>query len=84
MAKVSVTIKVFPEDPSGLNALRKEIGKVVDIQETKEEDIGFGVKALVIRFLADESGGVDTIEERIGAIAGVSQVQVTSVDRAEL
>ncbi len=84
MAKVSVVIKVFPEDPSGLEALRASISKIVDIQETKEEDIGFGVKALVIRFLADEAGGVDAIEEKIAAIEGVSQVQITSVDRAEL
>lgn len=84
MAKVSVTLKVFPEDPSGLEALKAAISKLVDIQETREEDIGFGVKALVIRFLADESGGVDTIEEKIAGIEGVSQVQITSVDRAEL
>jgi translation elongation factor aEF-1 beta len=84
MAKVSVTLKVFPEDPSGLKALKAAVGKVVDIQEAKEEDIGFGVKALVIRFLTDEGGGVDAIEEKIGAMEGVSQVQVTSVDRAEI
>lgn len=84
MAKVSVTLKVFPEDPSGLQDIKAAIGKMVDIREAKEEDIGFGVKALVIRFIADEAGGVDTIEEKIGAIAGVSQVQVTSVDRVEL
>ena len=84
MAKVSVVLKVFPEDPSGLNALKGAISKIIDIQETKEVDIGFGVKALVIRFLADESGGIDTIEEKIAAIEGVSQVQITSVDRAEL
>jgi len=84
MAKVSVTLKVFPEDPSALHGLKAAIGKIVAIQETKEEDIGFGVKALVIRFLMDEGGGVDAIEEKIGAIEGVSQVQVTSVDRAEI
>ncbi len=84
MAKVSVTLKVFPEDPSGLNALKEAISRLVDIQDAREEDIGFGVKALVIRFLADEAGGVDAIEEKIAAIEGVSQVQVTGVDRAEL
>jgi len=84
MAKVSVTLKVFPKDPSGLQAIKEAIGKIVDIQETGEDEIGFGVKALVVRFLADEAEGVDRIEERIGAIEGVSQVQVTAVDRAEL
>lgn len=84
MAKVSVTLKVFPEDPSGLQAIKEAIGKIVDIQETGEDEIGFGVKALVVRFLADEAEGVDRIEEKIGAIEGVSQVQVTAVDRAEL
>lgn len=84
MAKVSVTLKVFPEDPSRLDALRGAISKVVDIVETKEEEIGFGVKALLIRFLMDDAGGVDAIEEKIASIEGVSQVQITSVDRAEL
>jgi translation elongation factor aEF-1 beta len=84
MAKVSVTLKVFPEDPSALEALKAEVSKVVQIVESKEEDIGFGVKALSIRFLMEESAGVDAIEEKIASIEGVSQVQVTSVDRVEL
>ncbi|MFA5411855.1 MAG: hypothetical protein WC350_00710 [Candidatus Micrarchaeia archaeon] len=84
MAKVSVTLKVFPEDPSALDALKAEVSKVVQIVESKEEDIGFGVKALSIRFLMEESAGVDAIEEKIASIKGVSQVQVTSVDRVEL
>lgn len=84
MAKVSVTLKIFPEDPSGLDALKAEVSKVVQVVESKEEDIGFGVKALSIRFLMEESAGVDAIEEKIASIEGVSQVQVTSVDRAEL
>ncbi|MEW5996922.1 MAG: elongation factor 1-beta [Candidatus Micrarchaeota archaeon] len=84
MAKVSVTLKVFPEDPSGLDALKAAISKVVEIAETREEDIGFGVKALIIRFLMDDAGGIDAVEEKIASIDGVSQVQITSVDRAEL
>jgi translation elongation factor EF-1beta len=84
VAKVSVTLKVFPEDPSALDALKAEVSKVVQIVESKEEDIGFGVKALSIRFLMEESAGVDAIEEKIASIKGVSQVQVTSVDRVEL
>jgi translation elongation factor aEF-1 beta len=84
MAKVSVTLKVFPEDPSALEALKEAVSKVVQVVESKEEDIGFGVKALSIRFLMEEADGVDAIEEKIAAIEGVSQVQVTSVDRVEL
>ncbi|MDD2655449.1 MAG: hypothetical protein PHQ80_02150 [Candidatus ainarchaeum sp.] len=84
MAKVSVTLKVFPEDPSGLDAIKAAVSEIVQVVESKDEDIGFGVKALSIRFLMDEAAGVDAIEEKIAAIAGVSQVQVTSVDRVEL
>jgi translation elongation factor aEF-1 beta len=84
VAKVSVTLKIFPEDPSALDALKEAVSKVVQVVESKEEDIGFGVKALSIRFLMEESAGVDAIEEKIAAIEGVSQVQVTSVDRVEL
>ncbi len=84
MAKVSVTLKVFPEDPAQLEKVKGTISGMVEIAESKEEEIGFGVKALVIRFLMEESGGIDAIEEKIAAIEGVSQVQVISVDRAEL
>lgn len=84
MAKVSVTIKIFPEDPSGLEAIREAASGMVQVSESREEDIGFGVKALIIRFLMDEDAGVDAVEEKLAGIQGVSQVQVTSVDRVEL
>ena len=84
MAKVSVTLKVFPEDPAQLEKVKGAVSGIVEVVDSKEEEIGFGVKALVVRFLMDDSGGIDAVEEKIAAIEGVSQVQVISVDRAEL
>ncbi|HNT60949.1 MAG TPA: hypothetical protein PKJ97_03155 [Candidatus Bilamarchaeaceae archaeon] len=84
MAKVSVTVKIFPEDPSGLQEIKAAVSGIVKISESREEEIGFGVKALVIRFLMDEDAGVDAVESKLAGIPGVSQVQVTSVDRVEL
>ena len=77
-------MKVFPEDPAQLEKVKGAISGLVDVVESKEEDIGFGVKALIIRFLTEESGGIDAVEEKIAAIEGVSQVQVVNVDRVEL
>lgn len=84
MAKVSITAKIFPEDPARLQEVKDAAAVIVPLSESYEEEIGFGVKVLIIRFLRDEDAGVDVIEEKLAGIPGVSQVQITSVDRVEL
>ena len=81
MAEVMVTLKVFPEDPGKLEEIRQEVSKIVSIDKLEEEEIGFGVKALLVHFRTEEEGGLDPIEEKIAALDSVSQVQVTRVDR---
>ena len=81
MAEVMVTLKVFPEDPEKLEEIRQEISKIVSVDKFEEEEIGFGVKAVLVHFRTEEGGGLDPIEEKIAALDTVSQVQVTRVDR---
>ena len=81
MGEVVVTLKVFPEDPEKFNALKEEVSKIVKIEKSGEEEIGFGVKALIVTFIMGDEGGINEIEEKIASIEGVSNVQVTSVDR---
>ena len=88
MAKVIITMKVMPESPDidleGLQSASEqkisdwggEVGKVLI------EPVAFGLKAVVIMFIMDESkGGTDPLEEQISGITGVQSVQVTDVRR---
>ncbi len=81
MGEVAVTVKIFPEDVEKLEEIKAEVSKIVKIAKSDAEDIGFGLKALKIVFVMDDSGGVDEIEQKLSSIPGVSQVQVEDVRR---
>jgi len=51
--------------------------------KSEQEPIAFGLKALKITFVSDESkGSTDALEENIKKIAGVNSVEVIDVRRA--
>jgi len=81
MGEVAVTIKVFPEDPAKLEDVKKAVGELVKVVKIQEEPIGFGLVAAVITFVMEDAGGMDEIEDKIGALPDVSQVQVIDMDR---
>ena len=90
MARVVVTLKIMPESPeidlSKIEAKAKT--KIVDFSQSKEmkieqEPIAFGLKALKITFVMDESkGSTDALEEHIKNVSGVNSVEVVDVRRA--
>ena len=90
MAKVVVTLKIMPENPEvDLAAIEKEAkAKIIDFSRNKEmkieqEPIAFGLKALKITFVMDESkGSTETLEQDIKTISGVNSVEVVDVRRA--
>lgn len=64
---------------------KKEIIKFCNSQEfrTQIEPIAFGLKALNMIFVMDESkGGTEELEKKISQIDGVESVEVTDVRRA--
>lgn len=78
MGNVSVIVKVYPEDPGKIDELKDRISKAMDPRDIKVEDVGFGVKLLrVMVIVPDTEGG--SIEDRIKALPGVSEVQVEDV-----
>ena len=81
MGQVAVTIKVFPENPEKLEDVKKAVSGIVNVVKVGEEPIGFGLVAAVITFVMEDAGGLDEIEEKIGALPDVSQVQVVDMDR---
>jgi len=94
MASVVVTLKIMPTGPDAnlddiYNEALKQIKEFVD-QKHKEgefkkeiEPIGFGLKALKILFVMDESiGSTDKLEEKIKQLKNVESVETTDVRRA--
>ena len=89
MARIVVTFKIMPNDPSfDLTQLEASIKKeIVDFCDSSEfkvviEPIAFGLKALKIMFLMDESrGSTEALENKISQIEGVESVECTDVRR---
>ena len=89
MAVVIVTLKIMPEDPEvSLDKVKEEAEKAIadfggTLKGTEEEPVGFGLKALVVKFSIDESkGSPDPVAEKIEKIEGIRSAQVTMVSRA--
>ena len=90
MSRVVVTIKIMPESPESDISLLQinaegEIKKFAGDTEfkTEQEPIAFGLTALKIIFVMDESlGSTETLEENIKNIDGVNSVEVIDVRRA--
>jgi len=89
MAQVVVTLKIMPQSP--------EVDlKFVEVEATREvktfrgtvgkvqiEPIAFGLKAIKLFFVMDESiGSTEELENTISKIEGVQSVEVTDVRRA--
>ena len=81
MGQVAITLKVMPESPEvDIGRLKEEIRNSVDVKEIKEEPIGFGLVALkVLIVLQDSTGGTDMIEKLISEISGVASVNTEDV-----
>lgn len=88
MARVVVTITINPDSPEvNLAELEEKAKKEVtefggDVGKVEREPIGFGLNAVKIIFIMDESkGSPDALEEKIAGLAGVASARVTDVRR---
>lgn len=89
MAQAIVTIKIMPDSPEvDLEKVKESVEKELLSFETELgkyeiQPVAFGLKALIVYFVVDESkGSVDPIEEALKKIDGVNSVEVTDVRRA--
>jgi len=83
LAKVMVSLKIFPSDIiADMNGLKDAIKKSLEGQATiykfDEEPVAFGLVALVAHILMPEetSGVMDEVERRLKSIVGISEVEV--------
>lgn len=82
MGKVLVTIRAMPDGvETDMDAIQEAV-KALDYQvnSTDIEPIAFGLKALIAKFVVDDTAGVaDAISEEIKKIPGVKDAEVTEV-----
>lgn len=84
-----LTIKIMPDDPEiDLNEIRtkaKEVGNQFGaelLDKDQIEPVAFGLKALKLMFIIDESKGSEELAEQISSIEGVSSAEVIDMRRA--
>ena len=90
MANAVVTIKIMPGSPeSDLIKLEEESKRIISNfagkgeTKTEEESVGFGLKALKIIFVMDESkGSPDPVAEEISRLGDVNSAEIVDVRRA--
>ena len=83
MARVMVSLKIFPSDiVADMNGLKEAVKKSLEgrgtIYKFDEEPVAFGLVALVAHILVPEEaeGVMDEVERRLRSIEGVSEVEV--------
>jgi len=83
MAQVIVTFKVMPTGTDvDLDKLEKDVRTSVNPERINREPIAFGLVALNVTVLVeDASGQLESVENKLKAINGVSEVEVTEITR---
>jgi len=88
MAKVLVSIKIFPADINvSLDSLKEKIIETIpdyaSVYRFDEEPIAFGLTALIAHILLpeDRSGGMDEIESSLRSIGQISEFEAQMVRR---
>ena len=88
MARMLVTLKIMPESVEiSFNFLRDEVKSIIErfdgelLDKDEIEPIAFGLKALKLMFIIDESKGSDEIADEVNALEGVSSCTVIDMRR---
>lgn len=88
MAKVLVSMKIFPSDITiDLDQLKKkiekELPKYASVYRFNEEPIAFGLTALIAHIVIPEEtpGGSDEVEKQLQKIDEISQIEPMMIRR---
>ena len=90
MTQVVVSLRIMPQNIDvNLSEMEQKVkSEIVDFCNSKEfkvevQPIAFGLKALMILFVMEESiGTTEKLESRISQLEGIESVEVTDVRRA--
>ncbi|MFA5108719.1 MAG: elongation factor 1-beta [Candidatus Micrarchaeia archaeon] len=90
MGEVQLSLKVMPSDMDGFDKLKQDImnamkdgtGGLVKKCHISEQDIAFGMKALMLTIIMpDAEGGADLVEKKISEVENVSSCEMEGMDR---
>jgi len=89
MADVIIVLKIMPSSPEvDLSKIEESSKKEIEnfggrINNVEQEPVAFGLKAIKITFLLNESkGSTDELEKNISDIEGVNSAEVVGITRA--
>lgn len=79
---VAASVKIYADDPGQLESIQHAVAQFAQIQFSREEEIGFGIKILRLTLLLnDEEGEMEKLEQKIRAVPHVSEMEVETVTR---
>ena len=83
MAKVLVSVKLFPSEPDiNMTQLRDKVTESLEgrasVYKFEEEPIAFGLVALIAHVMLPEDAGgqMQDVEDRLRNVEGINEVQV--------
>lgn len=88
MAVVAIQIKIMPESldvslPELQVKVEEKVAKLGAMNITfSEENVAFGLKALIAKFAFPEQNDTSILESELGSLEGVSSAQITDYRRA--
>ena len=89
MAQVIITFKILPDSPDeDLSVIQEKSEHLInefggELGKAERDPIGFGLIALKLIFIMDESlGSTEDLEEKISSLPEVASVEVVDVRRA--
>ena len=88
MAKVLVSLKIFPSDVTvDLEDLKKKIEDCLpdfaSVYKFEEEPVAFGLVAVIAHLLLpeDKAGGLNEVEEALKKVDGIGNLQTLTIRR---
>ena len=79
---VAAQFKIYVDSPDAIEDVKSKVAELAKLDKSWEEELGFGIKVLkVVLLLNDAAGGMSELEEKLGKIEHVSQVEVENVTR---
>ncbi len=81
MGKVAMKLKILTEGPHvDTEKMKKEIEELVHPDSVEEQEIGFGLKSLVVLVTVEDKEGVaDALDKKLRSINGVSNVETLDI-----
>jgi len=82
MGDVIVVFKIMPENPDKVDETKESLQKLKP-QRLEEEEIAFGLKALIFTtIIPDEGGTIDKLENDLKRAKNVKSVETVTVSRS--